>query len=297
MGYSNINRPNSLLVVPEVDDVIISSIKANGILCIEAKAKNFFEWLDKKIPLRLRRTEIIESQSPRIAKYSSEMSKQSYIKFRNQFHQIIEDETYPRPDYELHDFYAGDPPEWWDIKNNNDAILTETDAFISDIKKSSNIVSVISGSAGCGKTTALKRIAFNLSRDKYQVYYYEDEGAIDVASSKIVLRTTKGINTIVIVDNAADYIDNVNILIKDLDLLSVKNKLNVQFILAERDNRMARVFAGLRSCAPFVKNIDAINRTDIKLLIAKLTEKDKLRLLRDLDEEKQIAFFFFFFFF
>jgi tetratricopeptide (TPR) repeat protein len=291
MGYRDSQRPNSFLVTPEVDDVVINSMKSNGILCIESTAEEFFQWLDSKIPTRIRKTDIFEKQTPRIATYTSEISKQAYIKFRNQFHKIEVEETFSRPDFELHDFFAGDPPEWWDIKNNNDAILRVVDSCTDAIKRKKDIVLVLSGSAGCGKTTTLKRIAYIMAEDNWQVYYYEDEGLIDVESAKHVIKSTKGSPILIVVDNAADYIDKIDILIKELGLLSPNNKLNVKILTAERDNRLARVFAGLRTCHPIIEEVDAINRGDIKLLLNKLTEKDKLRKLRDLDEGEQISFF------
>ena len=281
---------DSFLVLPDVDDVLITAMAGNNIGCIEATAEEFFEWLDDNVKQRLRRSDIIAKQMPDIVNYTSEKSRNAYIRFKNQFHQLREDESFVAPNHEIHDFFSGDMPDWWDIQQDNDAILTAVDTLVQSLMNDVHVV-VAKGSAGCGKTTVLMRTAYKMLNKGWQVYYFEDENQIDVDSAKLVLKSIKDREALVVVDNAADNVEQVNKLIAGLGLLSPDNKLKLKFLMAERDNRLLRVSVGLKLADPVYKDIDSLKVEDIKMIIAKLEEKDKLKKLRGKSKEEQIEFF------
>lgn len=284
-------RYDSFLVLPDVDDVLISAMAANGIACIEATGEEFFNWLNDNIHEKLRRSQIIAKRLPEIARYTSETDRNAYIRFKNQFHFLSEDEVFSRPEYEIHDFFSGDTPDWWDIQEKNDAILTPVDALIHELTSKDSIVVGVRGSAGCGKTATLMRTAYELMQKGWQVYFYEDEGQIDVFSARKVIRSIKQEKALIVVDNVGDTIDQVNELITGLGLLSRDNKLQVKFLLGERENRLFRVLAGIKVTSPILFEVDSLNATDINRIIDKLEEKDKLKQLRGKNRSDQIAFF------
>jgi len=279
---------DSFLIDPNIDDVVRNSMKANGILCINSTAQDFFDWLDENAGTRQRLSDLIFARLPKIAQYTSSISKTAYIRFRAQFKQIDINEQYPLPDPELHDFFFGDAPVWWDIQQNNDALLTIVgDCRDNLISVSNNEIPVIVGSAGCGKTTALKRIAYDFAVANWQVYFFEDESHIDVDATVKVIKSTKGSNVLMAIDNAADHIDQVDSLIKKLDL----SKLNVRFVLAERENRLERILDGATVSQIKPIEMNWLNDKDIQSIIDKLVDKDKLRGLRGKTNNQMMEFF------
>lgn len=282
------NNIDSFLVDPNIDDVVRNAMKANGILCINSTAEAFFEWLDNNVDSRKRLSDLMLEKLPKIAKYTSDISKTSYIRFQTQFKQIDITEHDPVPDPELHDFFFGDAPIWWDIQKKNDALLTVINDcrthLISDLN---NEIPVIVGSAGCGKTTALKRIAYDFAASKWQVHYFEDEAHIDVDAATKVIRSTKGSNVLIVVDDAADHIDQIDSLIRKLDL----TKLKLRFLLAERENRLERILTGATTSQIKPIEMNWLNDKDIQQIIDKLVDKDKLRELRGKSNGEMIDFF------
>lgn len=84
----------------------------------------------------------------------------------------------------IREFYKGFKPSWADIALKVPATLTKVsnfyDAIVSDYKHNSlNGLYLIKGSAGSGKSTALKQIALNLSQDTNIPVYYLDESKHD----------------------------------------------------------------------------------------------------------------------
>lgn len=278
---------NSFLITHAVDDVVRHSMKANGIWTIESTAEAFFQYLDANVKNRKKMSEVIAERLPKIAKYTSDRSRKSYITFQTQFRQIIPEDREPMPDASLHDFFAGDLPSWWDIQQNNDAVLSVVYSVRKFVLSDSVKVPIITGAAGCGKTTTLKRVAQEFAKLKWQVYYFQDESFIDVEATIDVLKSTKGAETVVIIDNAAEYIDQVDKIIAKLD----REKLKIKVLLAERSNRLERVSDGVVHFELEFIEMDWLNDSDIQLIINKLTEKDKLRTLRGKSNEEMIGFF------
>lgn len=282
----------SYFVSPDIDDIVSSDLERLGIQCIQETGDNFFAWLDGQISGRKRRSELISKTIPRIKNYSSDLAKKSYIIFSSQFIQLNHMPTPPKPDENLHDFFRGDSPDWWDIKNRNDAQLSIVDSSIATLIDNSNNLLVLCGTAGCGKTTSLMRISQYFSEIHWQVYYFDDLVAVDVESALQVLRSTKGENTLVVISGAADNIDQIDALARRLKLSDPKTSLRIRFLSEERGYRRARVLAGATHLPLQIEDMNWLNDVDISRLIRKLGEKDKLRSLRgkNLDEQKNVFY-------
>lgn len=291
MSSKPTNEADSFLVTTHVDDILVNAMAEYGINCIESSAEEFFTWLDSSIPNRKRYSDILLERTPKIAQWSSTINKNAYIKFMNQFESIDYDQNISIPDPELHDFFNGDAPLWYDIKQNNDAIFTPVYKIKEIIKNDIPPVIILTGVAGCGKTTALMRLAKMLSTENWQTFFFADESYIDVDSAKAVLKSTKGARAAVVVDRASDYIDQVDKLVQKLNLYSPKSDLQIVFILGERENRLGRILDALSVRKYQTICMNWLDTKNIGVLINKLKEKDKLRILRNKTPEQRSEFF------
>lgn len=282
----------SFLITKDVDKVIQNDLGRLGIICVQSLADEFFSWLEKEVTGRLRRSEIIASKLPKIASYKSDKSRTAYTIFRSQFVDISSIESPDQPDQNLHDFFSGDEPDWWDIFENNDAELSIVKNGIDLIKKSKNKLFVVEGTAGCGKTTTLMRIAKLLKEENWQVFFFNDINEIHADSAVRVLRTTNGVKTLLVITGAADNIDQIDIIARKLDLLNPKCDLNITILSEERGYRISHIKAAAKNVLYSFIPMNWLNEHDVNSLLSKLTEKDKLRAIRSYSYEEQKDFFY-----
>jgi hypothetical protein len=289
-SYDRTNLCDSFLVTTSIDDVVINRMRYNGVLCIEASANDFFSWLADQIKINEKRSVILSKLLPPIASQKSDDAKKSWIAFTSQFN-VLNTNNFDEPDPDFHDFFNGDMPTWNDIKNNNDARLSIIDKIITNISTDGIAIRAITGAAGCGKTTALMRIAWELKSLDCYVFFFYDESYINVDHFINVISSIYNKNGFVFIDNAAEYIDQVDIIIHRLKSKYPENLNNIKFIIAERDNRFQRVTDAVRSIPINEFELNWINDDDIIAISEKLKQKDKLRSLRGKSKKEITKFF------
>lgn len=132
-------------------------------------------------------------------------------------------------------FAYGHQPTWLDIQNNRDISRPETGVLLQNIfKLSGKSIPVVSGGAGAGKTTILKRVAWNVAQSNTTCLWVRAAGRIRVGSAVEVLNAISG-DVYVFIDNIAD---NIN------ELMAIRRGLSskrVFFIGAERNYRLSHI--------------------------------------------------------
>jgi hypothetical protein len=132
-------------------------------------------------------------------------------------------------------FAYGYQPTWLDIQNNHDISRPETGALLPKIfKLSGKSIPIVSGGAGAGKTTILKRLAWNVAQSHATCLWVRAVGRIRVGSALEILNAISG-DIYIFIDNIADSIN---------ELMAIRRGLSsrrVFFVGAERNYRLSHI--------------------------------------------------------
>lgn len=177
-GFSYVLTPDTLSTIQEL------SLNNYKVKHIQGTMSDFIEWFNITYPNGYTPKQIITSQRPEL---------QGLID--NSFEVSLFDKVMPvsisslslldaREESGIREFYKGFKPTWADIVLNIPADLIRTNKFkeiiINDCKYNDlGSLYLIKGSAGSGKSTALKQIALSLSKETDYPVYYLDENKHD----------------------------------------------------------------------------------------------------------------------
>lgn len=177
-GFSYVLTPDTLSTIQELT---LNNYKVKH---IQGTMSDFIEWFNITYPNGYTPKQIITSQRPEL---------QGLID--NSFEVSLFDKVMPvsisslslldaREESGIREFYKGFKPTWADIVLNIPADLIRTNKFkeiiINDYKYNDlGGLYLIKGSAGSGKSTALKQIALSLSKETDYPVYYLDENKHD----------------------------------------------------------------------------------------------------------------------
>lgn len=130
-------------------------------------------------------------------------------------------------------FYYGQPPSWNDLSAKLDVSRTESATLLaaapSEAEPGRQLI-VLFGPTGSGKTTILKRVAFNLASKGVHHVLWTSELARLSRTTASTLDTIDG-SVALIIDNLADHAQAIS------DVLSMSEKEDVFIIGAERTYR------------------------------------------------------------
>lgn len=156
------------------------SLQAHNLEHIQGTLSDLMNWFSKTYPYNYTPKQIITSQRPELSGILDNTSEISLF-----------DKVVPvsisslslleaKEELGIREFYKGFKPSWLDILQEVPALLCRVQYFIdiivSDYKHATlGSLYLLKGSAGSGKSTALKQIALNLSKlTDYPVYYLNE---------------------------------------------------------------------------------------------------------------------------
>ena len=165
-------------------------------------------------------------------------------------------------------FYYGHPPRWRDLSANLDISRREAARAINEVNGIAGGRRIIAmlGPTGVGKTTALKRTAYNLaSRGKYHVLWASEIGRLSRSTASTIDLIEGPI--ILMVDNLADHAQSIS------DVLGLAERDDIIIIGAERSYRKNYLDKMLGSGGYEEIRFRALNLHEIDSLIDKMTER------------------------
>ena len=221
-------RPPSVLVEPFPDSGTSTDCDEYALKLFNGTAIDFLHLLDDKYPNRPRVDDAISDNLG-----SDIAAAIPDARTRAQFHSDFE--RVPGENQQGRDlgplFALGHAPTWSDMQNERDIDRAGASDFQNKILKSSaGKTWLVSGDAGAGKTTILKRIAWNISRSGRNCFWLRSIGRIRADVAATALSAIKG-RSYVFVDNFAD---NVVEIVKLREALKTKD---IVFAGAERSYR------------------------------------------------------------
>jgi hypothetical protein len=267
-------RSKAFVVSPSFSTVVRQKFHALGLIPIEGTAQEFLEAIALPENL-LTREQIISQSHPEVAHQLAATGEVSHAQrvhiqeFLSGFHIVRQPERMPRVEKE---FLLGAGPDWADIYSNLDAHRDCEDTLLSVIQERLSDPGpsgvLVSGWAGSGKSTVMKRVALQLASAGTQVLFADP--FYTVASHHIApaLATFR--------EPLAVFVDDARTLLPTLGALIDAARLGsrrIVIIAGERGNRGARVMQRLAALPnPEEFEMPNLSDRDIDALIDKLSE-------------------------
>jgi hypothetical protein len=257
-------RGPSLLIEPNPDAVTRLYCKRYGLELITATFGEFLDWLKQEIP---NPPSLADISIPIVPKLLTEAkSQKQLLSFFNDFEIVSATElpssAVPSP------FQYGREPDWKDIQQHYDIERKDSEIILNyarNIMKSAEPIPyrilLILDDSGTGKTTLIKRVAYNLARMGTPVFYVRTSSRINVNVAAEVLSSISR-ECIIIVDGLADHIEQI------IDLVEKTTNTNrVYVIAAERRYRYEHIKLFIDSVFCKIITLEKMNNIENRRLI------------------------------
>lgn len=254
------DRGPSILVEPYGDIVTEHECQKRGLILFPGSAEDFVNFLTKEVVNRPRPYELVPTDDRRL--FEDKFSTIEVSAFFSDFERVPAATA-----TDTHDarFFFGHPPTWSDMALQYDVSRPAANAIVKEIQQRfqggrSGKVVFLSEVTGSGKTTVLRRIAFDLARQGVTVLSALPNGRLDPGPSAKMINNISG-RCLVIVDNLADQVYAVEGILKDL------TKDDVVFLTAERSYRRRFITEALSDSNVKTVNLSSLNRNELNQLI------------------------------
>lgn len=287
-------RPKSFLICPSISPVKIDQLSKYNIEPIVGTTLDFMDWIKKISPKLPSKIDIIKAISPNIIEVLETIKPEKrFLDNVKLFSETFVKVPMSRPVSKDRSLYLlGASPRWEDILQKQDAPRTITDDIQKYIKEKiteENKIHVIAilGSAGCGKSTVLRRLGINIASVGRSVYLTNSEY---LPTSNVISSTITYID-----DKILLLFDNSEIILNQLpNIISELSKIEKPplIIFAARTNDFDRIWSRLRDPLE-IKEFHIPNLDDIEInnIIKVLEENGLLGELRGLTAKQRIDVF------
>jgi hypothetical protein len=287
-GYREL-RPKSFLITKSLSPVKIDNLKNHyNVHYIKGSVSDFMNWINSIKDDLPSREDILRKTLPNLLNLYEFDQNQIYRRktleeFAKGFNKIPKDST---PIRERSAFLLGASPRWNDILLELDIPRSITRELISSVEKSIEQmdqnskakVFILTGYAGSGKSTILKRLGLSLAQNgrtaflSYSDYLPRIEDIIntlEIISDQVIL----------LLDNANNVVSQLPNLLDSLRSLHTKQPI---IILSIRSNNFDRLNYYLDPDLVDIErfNIPDLNDTEINHLIDKLDQNNLLGVLK-----------------
>lgn len=292
------HRPLSFLIDPYISPAKESLLKSlYNIECIKATTQEFSRWLSEKSDNFFDRQETLKITFPDLAdlyKHSSERAINIYGQYFNEFSSGFKKvNQFGVPKNKNKNYLLGTSPSWNDIYNNLDAsrkITTDIFNAVEDsiVEEPNNFkLFTLLGSAGCGKSTILKRLSLQLSQSGRTVFFSYSEYIPQYESIVETINSLKQA-VVLVFDNADLMLPQLPKLIDELQKCTIPPKV----IISTRTNVFDRLTSKLESIVSLVEfKTPNLDRDEIIEVIKKLSENNLLGNLKGLNDSMRIKEF------
>lgn len=255
------DRGPSILVEPNPDVVTKNDCKRYNLLLFPGTTEQFLDYLSEQVPDRPTPIELIPQETRRLL--PAGISNAAALSFSADFElvpgAVSKSESASR-------FLYGHVASWQDLASDIDISRPITQTIVSevyDLLKKPDVdrrIVLLADDAGAGKTTTIRRCAFELAQRGVTTFNCSALSRIEPLSTSSVIDLIDD-PLLIIVDNFADQVAAVAELVQRLE------KKDVTFLCGERDYRQRYVAQSL-SGVPF-KRIDGqtLRRIDAERLI------------------------------
>lgn len=296
-GYGE-SRPKSFLITPSLSSVKKRVLKNSyNVHHIQGTGDDFFKWLNEinsKLPTK---KELLRATFPSFLDikefFDENVSKKAIYNFSSSFKRVP-------TEYTIKDkrsaYLLGANPTWNDIHSELDIPRTITNEIYNDVhnycienvENRAQKLICLSGTAGSGKSTIIRRLGLRLSRNGITVFISDSD---TLAKPHQLYDVLEAINETVVLlfDNSALMLHQVNSLLEQFAQL----KFPPVILLSIRTNEVNRLNSLIDTdIVDFVHyRTPNLDDDEIKLLISKLDENNLLSRLKGMSDSQRFREF------
>lgn len=279
------NRGPSLLIEPYPDKLTELLCKQHGLVLVKAKMGEFLEWLMTKLG---RPPSVAELTVPSVQGiFGNKITSEQRIIFFSDFELVKK--VAPNPEGEISAFHFGKAPRWSDLESQCD-IPTDDERQLGAIvknylaeKHSSPKIISLTAEPGEGKTTILRRTAYELCKQGITVFNLAPNAAIDSQNAVQVFSEIE-VPVAILIDGLGTHAASLRLIISNL-----KTKKSVIFICADRDYRQTHIEKILGDFDIDFLSVQRWTQNRYELLIEKLFKLGLLAQYNSVHFPKQFA--------
>ncbi|MGV3608751.1 MAG: SIR2 family protein [Planctomycetaceae bacterium] len=232
-GRYNEHRPASFLVVPHISTIRREALSEKNITAVEATGNQFFEWLVNDFGVE---KPTVASVSTKYGGWGDAGLGRRLEAVTRAFQRIDTTGLPTTTRAQPHQFYLGTEATWKCIEERRDAaraVAKEIGTFLTN--DSTTTALILHGAAGSGKTTILKRLAFDASTAGHSVYWANSEVKLDI-NTLVDFLTDNDDKSLrfVFVDTSSRFIHN------EASLLQLLKLPRIRLVMADRTNAVAK---------------------------------------------------------
>ena len=255
------DRGPSIRVEPYPDNVTRNDCHQHGMLLFVGTTLEFLQYCAQVLPQRPTPIELVPSESQKII--PDGVSKPAALAFLSDFELVPGTE---QANVGPSRFLYGHAPEWKDLESGVDISRPVTQTITADIEKrlspSSNEprLMIVREATGTGKTTVIRRCAFELAKRGYRVLNCSALSRVEVTTTSSIIDLMDD-PLVLIVDNLADQVSVFG------ELLDRLEKKDVVILAADRSYRFRYIEQALSGVEYTIYKDLALRPLDVERLI------------------------------
>jgi hypothetical protein len=262
-------RAKAYYVNQNVGPIWRRQLESQNFVVIEETAQDFFTSLLPAVQARVPdQNELLRNRYPEYIEAINTGAFDLHRKVLRQF-EMVSGESVGSERVERTFFFDGAEPTWTDIRNGVDAEREITSEFLTMLRQPVNGVRVFAftGQAGSGKSTTLRRLAFELAREGETVYFSKMAEKLDQAAILEVVNVLGTRKMFFFLDDARSHVNEVNEL-----LARINAEANVTFILADTPHILLPRLERAININAIMVEMPRLIRPDCERIIGKLEE-------------------------
>jgi hypothetical protein len=280
-------RAKCFIVGPQGSQIMRREFESQGYAIFDATAEEFFAALVPRVTASVgSNRDILRTKYPHMfARLSNEiLDSQAELLRQFEFVSVIETGADPSPRTM---FLLGAEPTWADIAYNVDAQRGITQRLIqslTDLRKGIHIC-VLLGPAGSGKSTCLRRVAYELVRNGHTVYFAKGLQRLDPKPLFTLSDNLGDRQAFIFVDDAVQHISKLNDAVVDLP------HPNITFVVADQSHLVQPRLGSIKAKPSIIEAMPHLNRADCEAILDKLEHFGLLGVLTGRPRSEQLNAF------
>lgn len=288
------HRPKSFLIAPRISQPKQAQLEFYNVTPVKGTAFDFTNWIQNiasKLPSRI---EVVRAAAPGLAEiiegFSGSPSDLRQIKMFGECFAKVPSSCNVVGDRSM--FLMGASPRWEDLFRGLDTPRTVTEEifrYISALfgaRDSLHLIPIL-GSAGCGKSTILRRLGVRLIQAGRSVYFTRSERLPAPSVIRGALESIGG-RTVLLFDNSEVILSVLTTILQEVASLDRPPIV----VIASRTNDFDRLWGRFKGAAEIKEvHVPNLDREEIKKIIQILEENGLLGQLQGMSQSNRIREF------